>query len=297
MKQEHSSAQSSTSNSSVIFSLLNFEEGREFIGTLISSDIADHIFENTSMRMEDYMEFDLLCIPLFNSFENLKNSTPLYIFVQKNNISLISTNPDHLSSLFEKLKKEKGQILTSGAFICSFLEHLLRNDLEMLDHIETRISDLEDRVLTDKQENFTREIIQERKLLMSIMHYYEELLNIIESIDMNEKQIFNSRSIHYLNIINGKAQRLYSKAKTIREYISEIREAYQAEVDIRTNTIMKVLTVVTMIFMPLTLIVGWYGMNLNMPEYGFEAAYPIVIIASILVAVICIFYFKKHKWF
>lgn len=60
---------------------------------------------------------------------------------------------------------------------------------------------------------------------------------------------------------------------------------------------MKVFTVITAVFLPLTLIVGWYGMNLMMPEFEWAGSYPMVILLSIAVIVFCIAYFKKHKWF
>ena len=60
---------------------------------------------------------------------------------------------------------------------------------------------------------------------------------------------------------------------------------------------MTVLTVVTTIFMPLTLIVGWYGMNFRyMPELNYEWSYPVVIVLSILIVVISLIFFKKKKW-
>ena len=65
----------------------------------------------------------------------------------------------------------------------------------------------------------------------------------------------------------------------------------------RQNRIMTVLTVVTSIFMPLTLITGWYGMNFRyMPELELPWAYPAVILVSIAVVVVCLVYFRWKKW-
>ena len=67
--------------------------------------------------------------------------------------------------------------------------------------------------------------------------------------------------------------------------------------DIRLNTTMKVFTVVTTIFLPLTVIAGWYGMNFQMPEYEWKYGYLIVILASVACVVAGIAFFKKNKWF
>lgn len=278
-------------------SVITVPEALNYLSGMLPEALAKHIFENPSMRFENHEQFDLLCLPLFRSFRDLAHSPSVFVLIQKNMMYLICDECKNLASMLERFAKNNAGAAGMGRLLCAFFEYQLDDDLTELDNIEKQIAELEDRVLTDRQENFTKEIIHERKRLMAIMRYYEGLLSILEYVAMNEKHVFSSRSIRFLNIIHGKTQRLYDKAKNLREYVSEIREAYQAEVDIRTNNIMKILTIVTIIFMPLTLIVGWYGMNLRMPEYGFAAAYPVVIVICILVAVVGIVYFKKHKWF
>ena len=77
----------------------------------------------------------------------------------------------------------------------------------------------------------------------------------------------------------------------------QLRDLYKAHLDIKQNRIMTVLTVVTTIFMPLTLIAGWYGMNFHfMPELNWKWSYPVVIIISIAIAVGSLLFFKKKKW-
>ena len=83
----------------------------------------------------------------------------------------------------------------------------------------------------------------------------------------------------------------------IDENLLEYYGKVKAKIDIRQNKVMSILTIVTTIFMPLTLIVGWYGMNVKMPEVGWPYSYPIIILASIAVTIIEILIFKKKKWF
>ena len=98
-------------------------------------------------------------------------------------------------------------------------------------------------------------------------------------------------------MFTNRINRLFQGVNNLRDYVTQVREAYQAQVDINQNTLMKLFTVVTTIFLPLTLIVGWYGMNFNMPEYSLSYGYSVVIIISISIVVICIVWFKKNKWF
>lgn len=77
----------------------------------------------------------------------------------------------------------------------------------------------------------------------------------------------------------------------------QIRDLYKAHLDIKQNRIMTILTVVTTIFMPLTLIAGWYGMNFRyMPELEWRWSYPVVNIISVVIALGSLLFFKKKKW-
>ncbi len=78
----------------------------------------------------------------------------------------------------------------------------------------------------------------------------------------------------------------------------QVREIYQSQIDIRQNQIMKVLTVVTTVFLPLSLIAGWYGMNFSgMPELQWPFGYPLVILISVLVVAVTCWFFKKKHYF
>ena len=77
----------------------------------------------------------------------------------------------------------------------------------------------------------------------------------------------------------------------------QVRDLYHGQLEVRQNHTMTLLTVVTTIFMPLTLIAGWYGMNFRyMPELEWRWGYPIVIAVSIVIVVVSLIFFKKKKW-
>ena len=77
-----------------------------------------------------------------------------------------------------------------------------------------------------------------------------------------------------------------------------MRDAYQAQIDIEQNNLMRIFTVITAVFLPLTLMVGWYGMNFKyMPELEWQYSYPVFIVVSVLVCIVLLIIFKKKKWF
>ena len=84
---------------------------------------------------------------------------------------------------------------------------------------------------------------------------------------------------------------------SLLDYTVQIRDTYQSKLDVKQNRIMTVLTIVTTVFMPLTLIVGWYGMNFKyMPELDSKWGYPVVIAVCIAIVISSLLFFKRKKW-
>ena len=99
------------------------------------------------------------------------------------------------------------------------------------------------------------------------------------------------------HMLEKRLARLRDEAQLLREYCLQVRELFQAELDIRQNRIMKILTIVTTVFLPLSLVAGWYGMNFTgMPELGWDYGYPAVIVGSVIVVLLTLWIMKKKKF-
>ncbi|MBP5652425.1 MAG: magnesium transporter CorA, partial [Lachnospiraceae bacterium] len=104
-------------------------------------------------------------------------------------------------------------------------------------------------------------------------------------------------NIRFFRLFSNRVSRLFDLVNSLLDYAGQIRDTYESRLDVKQNRIMTVLTVVTAIFMPLTLIVGWYGMNFKyMPELDSVWGYPAVIAVSILIVICCLIFFKRKKW-
>ena len=184
-----------------------------------------------------------------------------------------------------------------GHFLYTFMETLVENDLRYLEGIEDRLAKLEASVLSDKLKGFMYAIVQIRKEILACSHYYFQLSDVALEFFENENDIFEETSLKLLKHFSDKINRFRQETQMLREYSLQISEAYQTQIDIRQNIVMKVLTVVTAIFLPLTLIAGWYGMNFDyMPELRWHYGYLYVFFLSILVVIGCLWIFKKKKF-
>lgn len=184
-----------------------------------------------------------------------------------------------------------------GGFLYGFLELLLAKDMHHLQELEASLDQLEDQVLAGQLENFDGQMTTIRKEIAGWIRYYTQLDDMVCEFQENENRYFSESELQLFHLVEKRIGRLKSEAQTLREYGMQVRELFQSEIDIRQNRIMKILTIVTTIFLPLSLVAGWYGMNFtNMPELTWKYGYPAVIGASILVVLICLWIMKKKKF-
>ena len=136
-----------------------------------------------------------------------------------------------------------------------------------------------------------------RQKLSEFHIYYEQLINIGELFSTSDFY-FSEQEIHGWERFTHRVERLQNHVNLLRENVLQIRELYQSMQDARQNKIMGIITIVTTIFLPLTLITGWYGMNFAyMPELQWKYGYLAVIIGALIIVVAEIIYFKKKNFF
>lgn len=185
-----------------------------------------------------------------------------------------------------------------GVVFAGFLEMIISGDVAFITDMENQLIKLEEEVLeSTARDEFNHIISRYRRKIMQFSNYYLQLSDVSSSFAGNDSEFFSEGEQRLFQLFTERVNRLREETQMLREYSIQVREVYQSNIDMRQNQIMKVLTVVTTIFLPLTLIAGWYGMNfINMPELGWRYGYPTVIIISILILIICIWLFRKKKF-
>ncbi len=247
-------------------------------------------------KLEPYDGYDFILLNLID--EKLLNATyRLGLYVTADNLVFVCERKSKiLCDVLEMFSEASAAKLSFARIIYAFFDHLTTEDSQHLEQVEDEISALEDRILESKDGNYVREITAIRKRIMFYKKYYEQLLDVAESIEENENELLSPSALRYFRMFTARADRLNRHVLNLRDYVTQVRESYQSQVDIRLNEIMKLFTVVTVIFLPLTLLVGWYGMNFqNMPELQWPYGYAMAIILSLLFVIVSVIYFKKKK--
>ena len=200
--------------------------------------------------------------------------------------------------IIDRIRKSKKWRLPSlERFIYDFLDQIVKDDLQILEGFESRLNAMEKELDGAEAEASFGLVNEIRSDIRTFLIHYDQLMDLAQELEENENNFFNQENLRYFHLFMNRVQRLHDTAASLRDYTIQIRDMYKAHLDIKQNRIMTVLTVVTTIFMPLTLIAGWYGMNfIHMPELAWRWSYPVVILVCIFIVVASLWFFKKKKW-
>lgn len=195
------------------------------------------------------------------------------------------------------IKTKKWNTPSLERFIYDFMDYIVKDDLRIMEKFELELDDMETKIQNDDRYisvgdgNYIRDSI--RRLLV----HYEQLIDVTQEFEENENNYFTSKNLKFFATHMNRLDRLYNNASSLREYTIQIRDFHREQIAVKQNNIMTLLTVITSIFMPLTLITGWYGMNFKyMPELNWPISYPIVFVVCVIIVIFCLLYFKKKKW-
>lgn len=273
------------------------EEWAKQTGTKIAARTVRECGISGSSKHETYDGYDFIALNILDEDTLYTATDRIGMYIMPNALIFVCTKPvKAVQDVIDFYIQNKTAKLTIIRIIFYFFDQLTVNDSQRLVAFEEEVSALEEQVIETTNGNYIKNIIDMRKRLMFLKKYYEQLLDVAESIEENENSLLDSNSIKYFKMFTDRVDRLNRNIQNLRDYITQVREAYQSQVDIRLNQVMKIFTVVTAIFLPLTLIAGWYGMNFSdMPELHWPYGYLYAIGISIVFVIVSIIFFRKKK--
>ena len=286
------------------------DKSGQFVAVLTS---AEWLENRDKFDMGIEMDIDLSGVNSTKAEVNYDSLTGTFSIPERENISAPNTN--FAFALDEKgivfiddsgfVNDTIGNIVSSKRwavpslerFIYDFLEQIVSRDQIVLERIDKELDTIESNILDGEEKDPSQRVSRIRSDLRDMRIHYEQLLDLGQELEENENDFFNEDNIRYFHLFTQRVSRLHDITSSLRDYSIQIRDLYQSQLDIKQNRTMALLTVITSIFMPLTLIAGWYGMNFKyMPELEYRAAYPIVTAVSVVIVIVSLIFFKKKKW-
>ena len=182
---------------------------------------------------------------------------------------------------------------TSVEVLLHIAEALIEDDLFYLTHLEKCLAKLEDDLLHQAPGDFFVTLTHYRQKLSEMNAYYEQLTDIGERMQSCAPGLLHGTAGAWANY-GRRTELLQNHVQLLRENVVQLRELYHAQLDAQQNQVTMVLTIVTTLFLPLTLLTGWYGMNFAyMPELQWRYGYLIVIVLSVCIILLEVWYFKR----
>lgn len=229
--------------------------------------------------------------------EELSDPYNFSFFMDKNYLIFIDTT-SYVENLLNELS-QSGMMndVTTAHILFLIFKMMLMHDLDYLSDLEDKMEDLEEMMLVKDEDVSNDSLMNFRRLSMRLSSFYQQITTMATMLSENDNQMMTKQeSRSFLHVANL-GDRLTSRAETLKEYSLQLHEMNQTRIDLQQNQIMQVLTIVTVILAPLTLITGWFGMNLNiLPGLDISFLWIVLIMVGVLFVVISLLFFHRKKW-
>ena len=260
--------------------------------------MTDFTHFRTSMDVYDEFSFGMINIVDILNLSTRRNR--IGFFIKKNLFVVVKIidKEDSIRQMFLDAIGRFRQNATMEKVIYGVLERLLSSGNRGLVMTERQIIAMEREVVNGKVDpELNTEIFDLRNRLSTLKNYYEQLIDIGESLQENENDLFEEEDLRYFKIFTDKSERLSNNTQLLCDNLIHLREAMDATLNYNLNNTMKLFTMVTIIFQPQNQLVGCSGMNFKyMPELGWKFGYLYVIVLSIVVVGVILYWFKKRKF-
>jgi magnesium transporter len=222
----------------------------------------------------------------------------LHVFLGSNYLVTVHQNPlPALSAARSRFERET-EALKKGAdfFLYLIVDELVDSYFPLLDQIANRIDALEERIEFEPDRSLMQEIFSLKQQLIYLRRVAGPQREVFLALSTRHLEMINSHVAVYFQDVYDHGVRIYEMVDTLRDLLGNALDAYYSATSIHLNEVMKRLTLIATIFMPLTFITGFGGMNFNHIPFNDAKAFALLVIIMILVPALMWFWFKKKKW-
>ena len=274
--------------------------GKSFgVHPLVLEDIA-----NTGQRpkMEDFDDYIFVVLRMlrFDEEENKTKTEQIsMVFGPDFVVSFQEREGDVFDIIRERLRNNKGRIRKLGAdyLAYSLIDAIVDNYFMVLEKLGEAIEEIEDKLVTNPRSETLQIIHYLKRETVFLRKSVWPLREVVSRLERSESPLISKSTFVYLRDVYDHTIQVMDSVDTFRDMLSGMLDIYLSSVSNRMNEVMKVLTVIATIFIPLTFIAGIYGMNFKvMPELEQPWGYPAVLILMLTIAVVMLIYFRRKKW-
>ena len=206
---------------------------------------------------------------------------------------------DVFEQIRDRIRNAKGRIRKMGAdyLMYALLDAVVDNYFGILEKLGEKIESLEEELVGDPSERTLQQIHSLKREMVFLRKSVWPLRELISGLERSESDLIEESTGVYLRDVYDHTIQVIDTVESFRDMVSGMLDIYLSSISNRMNAVMKVLTIIATIFIPLTFVAGIYGMNFEyMPELKWHWGYATVWLVMLVVAGVMILYFKRKKW-
>jgi len=252
--------------------------------------------------MEDFGDYLFIVLKMLHYDEEedeTKTEQVSLILSSKFVISFQENEGDVFDSVRDRIRSDRGRIRKMGVdyLAYSLIDAIVDNYFMVLEKIGEKIEDIEDEMVKNPTPEVLHTIHRLKRELIFLRKSVWPLREVISRLERWESPLIDKSIDIYLRDVYDHTIQVIDALETFRDMLSGMLDIYLSSVSNRMNEVMKVLTIIATIFIPLTLVAGIYGMNFKyMPELDWFWGYPMVYMIMLAIGVVMLIYFRKKKW-
>jgi len=214
-------------------------------------------------------------------------------------ISFQEREGDVFDQIRDRIRNNKGRIRKMGTDYLAYalMDAIVDGYFVIMEKIGEKVEHLEEKLVTDPKPETLHSIHNLKRDLIFLRKSVWPLREVISSLERGESQLIKDSTKIYLRDVYDHTIQVIDTVETLRDMVSGMLDIYLSSVSNKMNEVMKVLTIIATIFIPLTFIAGIYGMNFKfMPELEWNIGYPLVLVLMLVLSISMLFYFRRKKW-
>jgi len=214
-------------------------------------------------------------------------------------ISFQETPGDFFDPVRKRLLDASAQVRNKGSDFLFFrlIDVVVDNYFQVLEFSGDQLEDLESKTLHENEEGNLRDILNVKKNLIYLRKSVYPLREALSKLSKTESDLVLENNQKYLSDIYDHTIHVIQSIETYRDLVSSLMDLHLSSISYRMNVVMKMLTIISTIFIPLTFLAGVYGMNFHyFPELSWKYSYLVFWILCVILIVSMLIYFKRKKW-
>ncbi|MBX7093917.1 MAG: magnesium/cobalt transporter CorA [Flavobacteriales bacterium] len=274
--------------------------GEQFnLHPLLLEDVMNPNHRPKIEEFDKYIHFTLKMLAYNHATRDIEMEQVSFVLGDSWVISFQETPGDVFDTIRERIRNGKGRIRKNGSDYLAYAlsDIIVDHYFIIVDELDEDIDRLEHAILNEKNIEVMKEIQRLKKQLMSLRKSIIPVRDAVGNLMKGTSNLIDDRTTFYLKDVYDHTLYLTDSIEVYREMLNSLMEVHLSSLSNRLNNVMKVLTIISTIFIPLTFIVGVYGMNFKvMPEIDWKYGYLSVWILMITVTLVLIIILKRKKW-